>query len=389
MRIALLSRSTPAHFATGGMERHLDQVARGLIARGHAVTVITSALPAGAAPDAVADRLRYVYVPRTVPGRYLGGFWTRTRRVFRAEHARERFDAVFSQSAGAWGVMRLGPGERPPVLAAMHGTSRGEIATAFRSQPLHPKTAAKLLIGLYHVCFYTRPLLRRCERVVAVSAAVAGRLEREFPGLAGRVQVIPNGIALGDRPRADCAASQVVLYAGRVIAEKGVFLLLRAFTAVAERFPAARLRYVGGGALDALRREAASRGLGERVEILGPLDHAAMPGALADAGLFALPTLREEGLPLSLLEAMASGLPVLSIARGGIGEALSDGREGRLLPAAEEAGLASALAELLGDSGLRARLGAQARRRVEADFGEAAMVEAYERALLELAGAAR
>ena len=149
MRIAAFSRSTPAHFLAGGMERHLDQVVRGLAARGHDVTVFTTRLPSGATPDAETTGLQFRYIPNAFPGRYVGGWWGRSRRVFLAEHGASPFDVVFSQSAGAWGVMRLSPPKRPPCLAAMHGTTGGDVATAIRSRPLHPRTWAKVAMGLY------------------------------------------------------------------------------------------------------------------------------------------------------------------------------------------------------------------------------------------------
>lgn len=386
MRIAAFSRSTPAHFLAGGMERHLDQVVRGLAARGHDVTVFTTRLPSGATPDAETTGLQFRYIPNAFPGRYVGGWWGRSRRVFLAEHGASPFDVVFSQSAGAWGVMRLSPPKRPPCLAAMHGTTGGDVATAIRSRPLHPRTWAKVAMGLYHSYGYHRPLLPRCEAVVAVSDSVAARLEREVPGLELPIPVIRNGIALGDHATADPANSKEVLYAGRVIPDKGVFPLLRAFASLASRFTEYRLRYVGGGnCLDALVQEARDLGVADRVDFVGAVPHAAMSREFARAAVFVLPTLADEGLPLSMLEAMAAGLPILSVARGGVGEALNDGVEGRLLPVVTEESVAGALSELLEDAALRARFGLASRQRVETDFDERRMLDAYESALTHLA----
>ncbi|MEZ4648174.1 MAG: glycosyltransferase family 4 protein [Candidatus Eisenbacteria bacterium] len=390
MRIAAFCRSTPAHFIAGGMERHLDQVVRGLAARGHDVTVFTTSLSSGASPDAEAPGLEFRYVPNLLPGRYLGGWWGRSRRAFLAEHRVKPFDVIFSQSAGAWGVLRVSRPKRPPCLAAMHGTTGGDVATAIRSRPYHPRTWGKVAIGLYHAYGYHRPLLPRCESVIAISDSVASRLEREVPGLRTPVPVIRNGIALGEGATADPAGSREVLYAGRVIPDKGVFQLLRAFASVAPRFPEFRLRYVGGGnCLDALAEEARGLGIADRVDFVGPVPHASMPAELARAALFVLPTLADEGLPLSLLEAMAAGLPVLSVARGGVGEALTDGEEGRLLPTVTEEALAEALVPFLSDPALRVRSGAAARSRVETDFDERVMLDAYQSALERLVSAGR
>lgn len=384
LRIALLARSTPAHLAAGGMERHTDQLARGLARRGHVVTLITTALPPGGAPDAREPSLEIRYLAGTRPGAYGGGYWPRSRTDFTREQAARPFDVILSQSAGAWGVLDLPAKQRPPCLAVLHGNPGAELATAWRSAPWQPKTWARTAI-LFGQHFQTRRRLPQCAGLVAVSSALAVRLRREFPGQVGRLRVIANGIALGACPAA-AADSQLVLYAGRVIAAKGVFALVDAFAEIAGAFPGARLRFLGDGQLAALRRQVERRGLAARVEILGAIPHAQMAGELAAAGLFVLPTRCEEGLPLGLLEAMASGLPVLSVARGGIGEVLRDGQEGLLLApeAADVQGLARGLADLLAAPAARARMGQAARTRVESAYSEAAMLAAYESALLEL-----
>ena len=375
MRLAVLSRATPAHHPSGGMERHLDQLARGLARSGHEVTVITSALPVGGIVDAPEDGLCFVYVDATVPGRYARGFWNKTAQEVTKRHAQAPFDAIISQSAGAWGVLgqRRARG-RPPVLAIMHGTARGEIRTALRAQPYHPKTFAKVLRGTYNFHRYDRVLLPRCQGLVAVSAAVAEQLRSDLPVLGGRIRVIHNGIDLSTVLASDPGRSRTILYVGRILEEKGVFLLLRSFARMAPNHPDARLRFVGGGAVDALRRQVDALGISGQVTIAGAKPHGELPVEYADAGLFAFPTLRDEGLPLSLLEAMAAGLPVLTSSRGGIVEAVRDGREGLLLPTADEDSVTSALRELLDSPDLRVRMGGSARKTVEAHFSESAMI---------------
>ncbi len=385
LRIALFSRSTPAHHPAGGMERHTDQLARGLARRGHAVSVFTTALAPGAAPDPGEAGLVFNYLAGTRPGVYRGGYWRRSRAAFAAAQAAAPFDVILSQSAGAWGALALAASERPPCLAVLHGNPRAELATAWRSAPWHPKTWARTALWPGQHARDARRL-PRCAALAAVSASVAARVAREYPRVAGALRVIPNGIALDGLRLADPAASRLLLYAGRVIAAKGVFVLVDAFAAIAAAHPEARLRIVGGGQLAALRRLVARRGLAARVEIAGPVPHARIAEELAAAALFVLPTQCVEGLPLGVLEAMASGLPVVSVNLGGVGEALRDGKEGILLARADGESLASALSQLLARPDERARLGRAARARAQAVFSETAMLAAYEACLAQLAG---
>ncbi len=245
LRIALFCRSTPAHHPAGGMERHTDQLARGLARRGHAVTVFTTALAAGAAPDAEEPGLVFCYLAGTRPGVYRGGYWSRSRVAFAAEQAAAPFDALLSQSAGAWGALDLPATERPPCLAVLHGNLGGELATAWRSAPWHPKTWAKTVLAPYSHAL-DRRRLPRCAALVAVSQAVARSIGREHAGRVAAPRVIPNGVDTSGLRLGDPAGSRLILYAGRVIAEKGVFLLLDAFARIAPAQPTWRLRFVGG-----------------------------------------------------------------------------------------------------------------------------------------------
>jgi glycosyltransferase involved in cell wall biosynthesis len=97
---------------------------------------------------------------------------------------------------------------------------------------------------------------------------------------------------------------------------------------------------------------------------------------LARSHLFVLST-RSEGLPVTVLEAMAAGLPVIASRVGGIPELVVDGETGFLVAPGDPDGLAEAIDRLLGDAGLRERFGAAGRARVEAHFGHEAFVAAH------------
>jgi glycosyltransferase involved in cell wall biosynthesis len=102
-----------------------------------------------------------------------------------------------------------------------------------------------------------------------------------------------------------------------------------------------------------------------------------VPDLLAAADFFVLPSLTE-GLPLSVLEAMAQGLPVIATPVGGIPEVVLEGEHGYLVPVQEDAALAEAMTRLARDPELARRLGEAGRRRVEERFSFAEMARAYE-----------
>jgi glycosyltransferase involved in cell wall biosynthesis len=154
--------------------------------------------------------------------------------------------------------------------------------------------------------------------------------------------------------------------------EKGQAYLLEAMRSVHAEVPDARLLLVGRdrGATDLLAL-AAEKGLGESVAALGIRDD--VPLLLAASDISVLPSLRE-GLPMSLLESAAAGLPIVASAVGGIPEVVEDGVSGILTEPRDPDALAAALLALLRDPERRRQMGEAGRSRVEGRFGVGAVV---------------
>jgi glycosyltransferase involved in cell wall biosynthesis len=150
------------------------------------------------------------------------------------------------------------------------------------------------------------------------------------------------------------------------------------------RVPQAHFVWAGTGPLEsALRQQAAARGLGGHVHLLG---HRTDVGALlAAAGVCVLPSLFE-GLPLAVLEAMAAGVPVVGTRVCGTAEAVRDGCTGRLVAPRDPAALAGAILEVLECPALAACWGAAGRRRVRRHFSARRMARATARVYGELIG---
>jgi glycosyltransferase involved in cell wall biosynthesis len=154
-----------------------------------------------------------------------------------------------------------------------------------------------------------------------------------------------------------------VVMVARCVQQKDHALLLAAFAAI-ER--PAKLVFVGGGDLHpALKAQASQLAISERVEFLGErLDIAEI---LAGAHIFALAT-KWEGFPLSILEAMRAGLPVIASDVGGVSEAVADGKTGFLIPRGDAERFRERLDLLLSDPSLRRRMGVNARSSYENQF---------------------
>jgi glycosyltransferase involved in cell wall biosynthesis len=184
------------------------------------------------------------------------------------------------------------------------------------------------------------------------------------------VTVVPNSVPLPPAPDRAAEEPGRVLFLGQLERRKGVYELLEAFAALLPAFPAARLVLGGQGEVAQLRRRAAELGIEGRVVLLGWIDGPEKQAELARAAVFCLPS-HAEGLPMAMLEAMAAGKPVVVTPVGGILDAVQHGANGLLVAPGQVAQLAGALGRLLGDAGLRRRLGQAARATIAARFDAA------------------
>ncbi|HEX7325065.1 MAG TPA: TIGR03088 family PEP-CTERM/XrtA system glycosyltransferase [Rhodanobacteraceae bacterium] len=354
---------------TGGMERVAVSVINGSRDRyRHAVICLTGFGPLRAELDASAVAcVPLDKRPGKDPGCYVR-LWRTLRRL--------RPDIVQTYNIGALDaapIARLAGVRR--VVQAEHGWDAADPAgTNAKYQRL-------------------RRWLQPCiTRYVAVSGDIAGWL-RERVGIAPeKIVCIRNGIDTAlyaprpaNRATRPCLGAfappgtLLLVNVARLDPVKDQANLIEAFALLRGADPAlgARLRLaiVGDGpARVALERQIAERNLGTAVTLLG--NRADVPELLAESDVFVLSSIAE-GIPLTVLEAMAAGLPVVSTRVGGVAEVVTDGATGTLVAPSHPAALAAALGRYVRDAALRQRHGEAGHAQAEAKFGLGAMVSAY------------
>jgi glycosyltransferase involved in cell wall biosynthesis len=228
------------------------------------------------------------------------------------------------------------------------------------------------------------------QRAIALGAA------------ADRLEVVPYGVDVSRfKPAPDARetartrlgipqTAPLFFAAGRLVRKKGFEYLIDALPLVESVSPA-HVAIAGDGDLaEELRARARAGGVADRVHFLGDLPQDAVGAWFAAADVAVVPSVRDDrgnvdGLPNTVLEALASGAPLVSTPAGGIASVVEHGRTGVIVPERDPRALAIALTELLREPDRRAGLGLAGRALVEARFGwdtaAARFESAYDRAL--------
>jgi len=330
--------------APGGVRVHVGALAAELRARRHDVVVLAP----GARP-ASEPGVRIVGRPIAIPyNRSTAPIspWPTTRRRIAGELRRFSPDVVhvhepLTPSTSMFAVLEASA----PVVATFH-------SGADRSR----------LFDL------TAPLLRRVARRIDVRIAVSRAAEAFVaPRIGGSFEIVPNGVDVvlfRDAAPADLPPGRLMLFVGRLHERKGFADAVRAFGRLAPRFPDLRLAVVGSGT-ERRAVEELPADVRRRVLLLGALDLRGWAAYAAIADVFAAPNVGGESFGLILAEAMAAGVPVVATDIPGFDEVVSDGVDGLLVPPRDAEALAAAIARVLEEPGLAARLAVAGRSKAE------------------------
>jgi len=350
LRVALVTPRFPPD--VGGLERYVEWVADLLMRSGSfEVTVITS----GRSPRTTRESHRGVTVIRlgtwlTVSNTPLNPLWW-----FQLPRLLRRLDVdVVNAHAPVPGLADVAALTSPvPVVMTYHAGS------------LVKGSAVDVLLRAYERHVLPR-VFGRCADLLAVSPV-------SLAHTTGRAHLVPPGVdCLVFTPPATPAIREPrVLYVGRVERTsrwKGLHVLVDSLVHLRDAVPAARVDIVGDGDdVHDLRARAERLGVADLVDWHGHVDHGELPPFYRRAGVTVLPSLTEaESFGMTLVEAMASGCPVVGSAVGGIPFVIRDGIDGLLVPPGDPVALAEALRAVLSDPARAVALGQAGREAVTA-----------------------
>ena len=259
------------------------------------------------------------------------------------------------------------------VYFALRGTAIPFVSTCHNWLKDNP------VVSFYGVV--DRFVLRNYAGVIAVSDEVKERLLKS--GVSDKkIHLIRNGIDLRPFERATPSlllekdkATITVGWIGRLSKEKGVDIFLRAAAHVLSKCPATRFVVVGDGPdLDKTNALIDELGIRDKVSLLGRRED--MPSIYASLDLM-VSSSRQEGLPMAILEGMASGLPLVATAVGDVPTVVKDGVTGVIVPPEDVGALTAAITDLLQDAALRKRFSTAAKKFVKEEFSAERMVANY------------
>ena len=340
--------------ATGGAEMQARLLSASFLRQGHVVQVLAPRLSPTQAVHEIIDGIavhRLVY-PR-IP--VLGAIALDLRFVAYILRHRRAFDVIHIHMvrnlAGAAGWVRKWLDI--PMVAKVSGADEfhgGILDPVLMHKPIHRVLNAGA---------------RRIDAYQCISAFTRKAMVRAGYDDA-KMHLIPNAV---DCVRFACSRGNAplvrVVFVGRHVKVKGIDVLLRAWAQV-RRPDGVRLVLAGNGPERIVLQDLAHElGLDEAVEFPGNVDD--VPRLLATAGLYVQAS-HQEGLPNAVLEAMASGLAVVATSVSGHEDVVEHGRTGLLVPPDDPVSLARAIQALLGDAGLRRRMGEAAREAIEHTF---------------------
>ncbi len=355
MRVLELTQRFPP--AIGGVEQHVSHLAEALSRAGVEVEVLTTDL----SRDTPFARFDSIPPPGAFPVTRL-----RAWKFLEAPHglgilAPSMLSATAASNADV--IHAHGYGRFPTFAGNLGSALDGAaLVVTTHSDAGRPTWAKRLFDSIVPGL-----TLSQARRVIAVSQHEAGHLSR-LGVPREKIRVVPNGVDISEfegladaRSPSDCITG---LFVGRIDPDqKGLLTLVHAIALLPRNLPI-RIRLVGedwGGIT--LLRSAAERGaVTDRLTFVGRLDRAALIKEYAAADFLVLPS-RFEPFGIVLLEAMASGLPVVASRVGGIPEVVVDGETGILVEPGNASEIASAILRLAESPALRARMGACGRER--------------------------
>lgn len=345
----------------GGVSSHVAGLASELERRHHEVVILTK-LPKSDTRYSIAGKVSYLRASIPIPVILVPPKVADIREVLE----RGKFDIVHAHHAFT-----------PTSLLSVSAAKKIGIPSILTNHTIFlASDHESLWVPTSYVLYPFRRYINKANLITAVSRTAADFIghftERE------RIVVVPNGVD-SDRFRSrSCAADEtthevsgehIILYVGRLVYRKGIHILVKAMPQILRELPDAQLLIAGEGIMENfIKLLIKSLDLEDHVKLLGFVPNEKLPGLYGLSQVFVLPSLYCESFGITLLEAMASGKPVVASNVGGVPEVIENEVTGLLFRKGDERDLADGVLRIMNDHVLALDLARKARRSVEVNF---------------------
>ena len=388
MKLLIVTRSFDQNI--GGMERHTRVLVEYLLGKGWDIDIITPNLPASSEPHFTVKGVtikRLGNAPNELIKQSVS-FWSATRKYLLRFAG--QYDAILNIGMAMALARGLPKTTREKVVTILHGTYRFErktFYTSLKTNGFDPKT----LFGIpYSYVFdgIQRTVIRRSALVVAISRGIRDDLINSYGLQEQKSRLIANFVdtQMYTPARKHTSKEVEIVFLSRIHKEKGLFKLLEALDLLQSSLKGSGMQFhcsIYGSGPDA--RQAAKMikelDLQKYVTLKGAATHEEVPTILKNADIYALPSLRSEGLPIALLEAMSTELACVVSDTEGNNELIQHEVTGLLVKKGDASDLAEKLEKLVRDGKLRRKLGSAAREEVEQEYEVHSSLAAFDTVL--------
>lgn len=380
MRIAMV---TPEYLSWGGVGSYVLQLAKNLPSE---FEVHLICLDRDGRSEKEMDRVE-VHTLGTAKDTFMSNnqFQVALWRSFRELHDAHQFDLIHANHAQMADIFLKIMGNEVPSVTTVHSTIGSQrMGTKASQLPLSQLESSERMTFLLLPFLSTaeRLYMKKCSSLIFVSKFIRDWCLRSF-GVDCPSEVIPNGIdtaMFSPKDLSECfrrfpqleGLENVVLFSGRMIALKGITTAIEAQGLLDGRLNA-HFVFAGNGGTEQWKEMARRAGVPrERCHFLGSVPYTDMPYLYPLASAFILPSY-SESFPMTILEAMASGTPVIATSVGGVPEIISDHKDGLLVPPRDARTLADSIQAVLADARFARSLCMRARDKVQEEFSAQVM----------------
>ncbi len=400
MKIAVFTKKTTFHQGYGGLETQNKVLCEGLVQKGHDITVFSPKWELSL-EKSEENGVNYIFVDCVYRmGPIFGFFGTKQKNNwinrsvedFEEIHHKGRFDIVLAQSSAGLGVIKKKDKLEVKAVSISHGSIVGEYKTFLASMEL----PQDLLLLVKNTGFTVKNFFRRqrdfvhgSNKIIAVSNFVKSSIMEETFVDEKKVVVIHNGVDPQDYFAKDdmVKRGKKALYVGQIIKSKGINDLMEIFSDDDLKNTAIDLAGTGEMLETCQAKVKSNEKFAGRVNFLGKINYQELKSKYymnPDYGVFVLPTKRYEGLPMVLVEAMFSGLPIVAYDMGGVADAVHDGKNGFLIKPGDVSDFKNKIMEIINNDKLKEEMSQNSLKLAYDQFTSRQMIDSYEKVMQEV-----